>query len=400
MKDIYKTGRTILDPLGIGDAFFGDDPEMGDTSASEAARQKAMEEWKASLPQSYQQDESVGDLSPEMLGALPQLQNSEMQGIQTDPAYKNYQIAALRDLEERSKEGITAQDRADMARLDADVNRQNAGRIGAIKQNMAARGMGGSGNELVAELATSQEGTQRQAQAALEREAMIQNNKRAATAQLGQMGGQMQAQDFGQQSQKAQAQDAINRFNTANSVSRVTQNNQTTNDAAKANLANRQAIASRNTAGQNQFTQNRFDNVGGVSKLGYNSATNDINSTKQEYQNAVDSKQKKKDQLLNVGVQGASAAAMFSDENVKEKISKLSDSDIDEFLESLAPKKFKYKDPSMGEGKRVGILAQDIENTKVGKNVVKESDEGKQLDINNLIGALVASVAHLNKRTK
>ncbi len=54
--------------------------------------------------------------------------------------------------------------------------------------------------------------------------------------QGGQLGGQMRSQDFGEQSSKAQAQDAISRFNAANSQSVQGQNVATKNTAQAANL--------------------------------------------------------------------------------------------------------------------------------------------------------------------
>jgi len=46
--------------------------------------------------------------------------------------------------------------------------------------------------------------------------AQAQSRALQALMQGGQLGGQIRQQDFGEQSEKAQAQDAINRFNTAN----------------------------------------------------------------------------------------------------------------------------------------------------------------------------------------
>ena len=127
---------------------------------------------------------------------IPQLGDSEMGGITLDPKLKGYEMGALADLEQISKDGLSARDQADLAQLESQVNRQNAGRTGAIQQNMAARGMGGSGLEMVQQMQANQDATERQALASLEKAAMAQDGRRNATAQLGAQAGQMSSRDF------------------------------------------------------------------------------------------------------------------------------------------------------------------------------------------------------------
>lgn len=395
-----KTVEQFVDPLGVGDAFFGGDPVMADTSGFEAERAKAVRDWEATLPTSYKRERYLGGYNPEMVGELDQLGDTELSGISTNPEYDRARMAALHDLEDISKDGLSAQDEADLARLEGDIGARNAGRMGAIKQGMAARGMGGSGMELLAQMQAAQGSTQQHAQAALDKAAMAQNNRRAAIAQMGQLGGQMKAQDFGQQAQVAQAQDAINRFNTGNSVQRAFTNTAATNQAGQFNAGQAQGVEGRNTAAGNSFSQNHFDNVGGISRLKYNEATDGINTAKTDYTNAVTAKQKKKDGILNTGVQVLGAVGMMSDERVKTDIQNLSDEDVEELLESIKPRKFKYKNAEHGEGQRVGVMAQDLERSEMGKALVKDGPEGKQLDINNVIGALLDSVAHLHRKTR
>jgi hypothetical protein len=190
----------------------------------------------------------------------PSLNSTEMGKIAVDPRYSQYEQQALRDLEQQSKDGLSARDLADMAQLESQVNRQNSGRIGAIQQNMAARGMGGSGMELVAQMQAAQDATERQALASLEKNAQVQQGRRDATAQLGQVSGQLSARDYQQQAQKAAAQDAINRFNTAN------QWNQN-----QMNWQGRQGIANQNVAQNNQFAQNKMQAQQGGAQMRYNS---------------------------------------------------------------------------------------------------------------------------------
>lgn len=194
------------------------------------------------------------------LASGPDLGPTEYGKIAVDPRYSKYEMDALSDLEQLSKDGLSIADQADLARLEGDVNRQNRGRLGAIQQNMASRGMSGSGLELVAQQQAAQDATERQALASLEKAGMAQAGRRAATQQLGQLSGQLSSRDFQQQAQKAQAQDAINRFNNANKQ-----------EIAQYNHQGRQGIANQNVGQNNQFQQNVLNAKQGGAQMQYNS---------------------------------------------------------------------------------------------------------------------------------
>jgi len=70
----------------------------------------------------------------------------------------------------------------------------------------------------------------------------------------------------------------------------------------------------------------------------------------------------------------------------------------DELLDSLAPKKYKYKDERDGEGEQVGIMAQDLEKSVAGRMAVKNTPNGKYVDPARLSGALAAACARLHQR--
>ena len=66
--------------------------------------------------------------------------------------------------------------------------------------------------------------------------------------------------------------------------------------------------------------------------------------------------------------------------------------DPTQFLDSLTPYEYKYKDPnkkSTGPGQRLGIMAQDLEKTPQGKSMVKNTKDGKKInaDVSTLLGA-------------
>lgn len=219
----------------------------------------SFEEFIAGSPlglQSYERGKDIAyqTLPPEELAKLGA---SRMDGITTDSRLVDAEFDALRSLEERSKEGLTLQDEADMARLQSDVNRRNRGRMGAIQQNMQARGMSGSGLDLLAQMQASQDATEMEALASLEKAAQSQNNKRAAAMDLGSMASRQRGQQFEEQAAKARAADEIARFNTANMVNLQNKNVDTGNRAIEQNWTRTNETNDRNTGVRNtEATQN------------------------------------------------------------------------------------------------------------------------------------------------
>lgn len=116
---------------------------------------------------------------------------------------------------------------------------------------------------------------------------------------------------------------------------------------------------------------------------------------------------------LTTGLGAATAAGMFSpsptpvysDEDLKIIDGPVSDEEIDEFLSKMTATSYDYtdeaKDKGAPAGRQVGIIAQDAEKSKMGKNiVVKDEDGDRMLDVPKTVSALLASSAVLNKRVK
>lgn len=415
------TARTMFDPMGldplkINDGIFGKQ-EGPDYSKEEAEQAQAMadmnaagDEFIAGGPAKY----SRGDaLTTDRLGA------SRMDSITTDPRYAEYEMAALKDLEDQSKNGFTARDRADMARVENDVGRQNRGRLGAIQQNMQARGMGGSGMDLMAQLQISQDANEIASLRALEQEGMMQDRKQAATGQLGNMAGRLQARDFDQASAKAQAADQIARFNSANS-----------NNALQNNWVRGNQTMDNNSRAQYDFNADRMGMKQGQAKTKFDYSVDGQNRRMAEDQAAEEKSSGQMSGLFGTaggivggiygGPAGAAAGSQVgsqvgssvgrtayrnnaykSDENCKQDIKSEHPLEIEAFLETLSPKSFQYK-PGEGEpGEKHGVMAQDLEKSSIGRSIVKEDGEGmKNISMPDAISALFEAVAHLNKKTK
>lgn len=97
------------------------------------------------------------------------------------------------------------------------------------------------------------------------------------------------------------------------------------------------------------------------------------------------------------GLIGGLGAVIASDERLKTEITDAR-SEVDDLLNSLAPKAYSYKDTKHGEGRRVGIMAQDMLRSTAGARIVHEDDEGLKLDVNKALSAALASSARLNER--
>jgi hypothetical protein len=98
--------------------------------------------------------------------------------------------------------------------------------------------------------------------------------------------------------------------------------------------------------------------------------------------------------VINAGVGAASLAA--SDRRLKKDIGDGS-KDVSKAIEGLKAYSYKYKDEKHGKGKRVGIMAQDLEKAGL-KHAVVNTPEGKMVHGAHLATANTAMIAELGKR--
>ena len=94
----------------------------------------------------------------------------------------------------------------------------------------------------------------------------------------------------------------------------------------------------------------------------------------------------------------------MSYKRLKKKVRKVSakanSKEIGELLSKLKAYSYEYKNPDHGTGRRVGVMAQDLEKTRLGKKVVVETPEGKMIDMNKGLGLALAAQSELSKRVK
>jgi hypothetical protein len=333
--------------------------------------------------------ESVGDMSPEQLRAFLQ-ERTAYEDISVDPRLKAQQMDTLSALQEISKaEGLTAQDKALLARIVREEDIKARGQREAIMQSAQERGIAGSGLELASQFQNQQEGATRQAMRDQEIAALAEQRKMQALMGSGELAGQMRGQEYGEQQNLAQARDMLSRFNLANQQQTEAQNVGARNQAQQYNLANQQRIAEENQKFAAMAPQQRFQNQMGLAQAQASGLYNLANMYNQQ-------------SSANMQMAGMAALAYAkpgSDENIKKDVA-LAPDQIDQFLNDLTGYKFNYKDPERyGEGERIGVMAQDVEKSPVGEKMVENDERGaKNIDGGKALSAILASLGRLNEK--
>lgn len=216
-------------------------------------------------PLNFHEEKWLGDVSPATVNQGEDVQfspvaaaqsqaalagPSAMAGITDNPAMLSQEQASLGALQDLAdKGGLNTTDAANLNRIQGAAAQQSRGQQDAIMQSMASRGAGGSGNELLARLSASQNATNQASQQGLDVAGQAQSRALQAMMQGGSLASQLQGQQFGEAAQKASAQDAIAKFNAAQSQ----QNNQY-NTAASNSMGQYNATQGLNTALNNRTT--------------------------------------------------------------------------------------------------------------------------------------------------
>jgi hypothetical protein len=113
--------------------------------------------------------------------------------------------------------------------------------------------------------------------------------------------------------------------------------------------------------------------------------------------------------LAFIGNLGASAAAV-SDETMKTSVKENKDDSskaISEFMDAIKSYTYEYKKGAKQpagkpnpDGEVKSVMAQDLEKSDIGKQMVTDTENGKVVDYAQGMAPLFAAIAELNKRTK
>lgn len=216
--------------------------------------------------------DEYGQLSVPELERLraEELGPSAFENVRADPRSIEAQRSVFDRLEQMSREGLTFEDMmAQEKALRTSARNTEAGRQ-RIAQDMAARGTLDSGAQLAMQLQNQQQGAEGDRDIAMQTAANAQKRMYEAMMNKGQLAGDMRNQSFNEQSQIAQARDAVQRYNSGARQNAAAGNiqNQQWQYGQRANLAGNRLNASQARAGmyQNraQDTQNLFGAIGGA----------------------------------------------------------------------------------------------------------------------------------------
>lgn len=98
--------------------------------------------------------------------------------------------------------------------------------------------------------------------------------------------------------------------------------------------------------------------------------------------------------MSNLIQQGATTAAFASDERLKKNIKPIPAHELKEFKATIKPYMFEYIDDVHGKGEFAGVMAQDLEKSKLGRKIVFNDKDGfKKIDLKKLSSLFLATLA-------
>lgn len=298
--------------------------------------------------------------------------------------------------------------RAKQAEMDMDVNAANAQALNARAATQAQ--LQQQSGQFSAEATNARAVAQGDISARLQLANQLAiNNQNTTQAQLQQQANQgNQAATLNTQLQQGtlnQATNVVNQTavntmesNRAQTAAGVKQSGIAAGGTvAAAGAAAAGTVAAANINASAAVMNNTVDNLTGLQIAGMESGSNFGNQVSQYNQAMAENEA----QIMASGTQaGGDVASMESnsDERSKKDIS-FADPEIEKFLSALEAKKYDYKDTEKnGRGEKIGVMAQDLEDTDIGNSFVRETKDGKVVDYGQGLGVMMASLASLNRR--
>lgn len=189
---------------------------------------------------------------PELEGKTEQVRDTFLANVAVPEEFKSAQLEALRGIQSRTEQGFTPEEQAQINQVMRNARGEAQARDAAILQNLAQRGMGGSGAELIARLGANQQAQQAAALQSEQLAAQASANKMAALQNLGQMATGLRGQEVQEQSDVARARDAIEQFNTQQRQAQKLRDLERINQSRAQNVAAKQQYADQAANIRNQ----------------------------------------------------------------------------------------------------------------------------------------------------
>jgi len=375
------------------------DPNAGAAAMQQSMemQRQAMEELKKVAPSDYAKLEELARkasvVMPEFVGELQaeELNTEDLLSVFNSPAFQKMAESEAGIEAELDKiidqGGMTEEMKSDYRQFQDQATAQAKAEQESITQQAMQQGRSGSGVELAQQIAANQASAQRRSQAAQQMAGAAQNSKMAALQSKSALAGQQGQRGM----QEASAKQNIAQFNALQRTG-----------ANQANLARRQQLSDIGAAQQRQM----YGQLAGIEGQKFGEAmqrAGGVASGMQNYGNALAQQSGMQAQAAqaqaagNMALLGAGISA-FSDKNVKKDIDNPSTKDIREMLDKIEAFTYKYKNSEHGEGKQMGVMAQDLEKSKLGKEFVKDTEQGKVVDYGKMASTMAASLADISKR--
>lgn len=341
----------------VGGVLGGNAAKMDRAHQKDAMRSMIEEYKKIGYPPDYAKalvlDEFVtqGIYTPELEQDLNDT-IAEVEQASAGPDSKLAQMQALGMMKQQAKVGLSAEDRAALNQVRQQSQTDIQAKQGQIVQEMQARGMGGSGAELIARMQQSQAGAQNASSASDAVMAQAQNKALAALAQSGDFAGNMRQQEFNESANAAAAKNERNRFLLENSIKKESDNVTAINRSREQDWANKQAQLNKQKEGQREEAKRQAtaQQQQYADKLKYAAGiTGQQKELAGYYGNQATAKTQQQKELaggiggvIDGGANNAKIAGMFSDENLKEHVD-YSDNDVQKWLDGLSSKILRKK---------------------------------------------------------
>lgn len=375
----------------------------------------------------------AGQLTPEQ-AAAHLADESAAAGVRAPQELVDAQFASLRQMQDIATQGgLTAMDKAQLEEIRAQVAGEERAARQAIMQNAAERGVAGSGLEMAQRLISQQGAAERSSKMGTDVAALAQQRALQAMAQSGTLAGSMRSADVEEQMNRARAIDAINQFNV-NVRNQTEQANVAARNAAQAaNLQNAQNISNANVALRNersmlpiQLQQQQFSNQQDINKnllaafgagsTATSNATQGMGTIGQlaiNQQTATNNANKDMMNSILGGLQGwaqtqkpsggtptsgtGGGTPIQSHIESKKEVSLMSDEEARAIMDSIIPRKFKYKNEADGPGKWAGVVIEEM-GPAAQEVLLVDTPEGSGIDQKKAISAALAGLANLNDR--
>ena len=390
---------------GVTDAIGLTDTEAGQGAMGQAQSQMAevlARLDKIDMPDYEKTRIMRGELAPGEIVELMEsydIPESEYASIVTDPRLAEAQTSALESMSEQGRTGLTLDDRLALEDIKQSAQGESEAQQAKILASMAQRGALDSGSQLAAQLSAGQGSANRMSREGMQQAAQAQEARMRAMQAAGQMAGSQRQQSFNEQAQAAQAGDAISRFNTQNKMNTQQYNLglQQRKEDERAGFENQATLQNKQLdAG---IPQNEFE----FRKAGATAGAQ--NNLANMYMQQGQAQQQAAGQLTSGLIQGG-AMAMGSDERIKKNKKKVGDSDIrgsiKELMKKLDAYEYEYEEPQDEfSGEQLGIMAQDLEKSEMGRDMVAETSNGtKTVDVAKSSLAALAGISDLDKRLR